>query len=64
MFGELSWQIWLLAAVIAADLVVLTSLVVKELRERCASGERKRQVARGALLRTSVSSLSDAAPSR
>jgi hypothetical protein len=62
MLAELSWPIWFLAAVIAADLVVLTSLVAKELRERRATAERKRQVARGARLRTPVS-LSDAAPS-
>ena len=65
MLTDLSWPILLLAAVIATDLVILTGLIAKELRERRVSIERKQhkqQVARG--LRTRVSSLSEPAPSR
>ena len=65
MLTDLSWPILLLAAVIATDLVVLTGLIAKELRERRASIERKQhkqQVARD--LGTPVSSLSEPAPSR
>ena len=65
MLADLSWPILFLAAVVATDLVVLTGLIAKELRERRASIERKRhkrQVARG--LRSPVSSLGEPAPSR
>jgi hypothetical protein len=44
MLAEWAWPVWFLCAVIVTDLVVLTDLVVKEVREKRASAVRKRRL--------------------
>jgi hypothetical protein len=55
MLAEWTWPVWFLCAVIVTDLVVLTDLVVKEVREKRASAVKKKRRLRSTRVRSSDS---------